>query len=107
MLTQNVTRRHRGAFLDLFCWWVLLIGWCLFREFAADQLKFGSRAGGLGVDFLFCQKYVKNTGIGTLVSLMLPYSLVFITCWTLFLIVYWLLGIPLGLQAAYVYPFIG
>ena len=25
---------------------------------------------------MFCQRYVKNTGIGTLVSLMLPYSLV-------------------------------
>jgi aminobenzoyl-glutamate transport protein len=53
---------------------------------------------------VFCQKYVKKTGIGTLVSIMLPYSLVFITCWTLFLIAYWLIGIPLGLQAGYVYP---
>jgi len=53
---------------------------------------------------VFCQKYVKKAGIGTLISLMLPYSLVFISCWTLFLIVYWLLGIPLGLQAGYVYP---
>jgi aminobenzoyl-glutamate transport protein len=53
---------------------------------------------------VFCQKYVKKTGIGTLVSIMLPYSLVFISCWTLFLIAYWLLGIPLGLQASYVYP---
>jgi aminobenzoyl-glutamate transport protein len=53
---------------------------------------------------VFCQKYVKKAGIGTLISIMLPYSLVFITCWTLFLIVYWLIGIPLGLQAGYVYP---
>ena len=53
---------------------------------------------------VFCQKYVKKTGIGTLVSIMLPYSLVFIICWTLFLIAYWLIGIPLGLQAGYVYP---
>jgi len=53
---------------------------------------------------VFCQKYVKKAGIGTLISIMLPYSLVFITCWTLFLIAYWLIGIPLGLQAGYVYP---
>ena len=53
---------------------------------------------------VFCQKYVKKTGIGTLVSIMLPYSLVFIICWTLFLIAYWFIGIPLGLQAGYVYP---
>ncbi len=53
---------------------------------------------------VFCQRYVKKTGIGTLVSLMLPFALVFITVWTAFLIGYWLLDIPLGMQAGYVYP---
>ncbi len=53
---------------------------------------------------VFCQRYVKNTGIGTLVSLMLPYFITFLVTWTVFLLIYWLLGIPLGLQASYVYP---
>jgi aminobenzoyl-glutamate transport protein len=53
---------------------------------------------------VFSQRYVKNTGIGTLVSMMLPYSVVFLITWTIFLIAYWLIGIPLGLQAPYVYP---
>lgn len=53
---------------------------------------------------VFCQRYVKKTGIGTLTSMMLPYSIVFLVCWTLFLLGYWALGIPLGLQAPYVYP---
>jgi p-aminobenzoyl-glutamate transporter AbgT len=53
---------------------------------------------------VFCHRYVKNTGIGTLVSLMLPYSIVFAIAWTVFLLLYWMLGIPLGLQANYVYP---
>jgi len=53
---------------------------------------------------VFCQRYMKETGIGTLVSIMLPYSLAFIFFWTLLLIAYWALGIPLGLQASYVYP---
>ncbi len=53
---------------------------------------------------VFCQKYVKKTGIGTLVSIMLPYSIVFLIAWTIFLVVYWILGIPLGLQAGYTYP---
>jgi len=53
---------------------------------------------------VFCQRYYKRTGIGTLVSLMLPYSVVFLVVWTVFLLVYWGLGFPLGLQAAYVYP---
>ncbi|MDQ4121394.1 MAG: AbgT family transporter [Acidobacteriota bacterium] len=53
---------------------------------------------------VYAQRYVKNTGIGTLVSLMLPYSITFLIVWTIFLIVYWTLGIPLGLQAPYTYP---
>ncbi|RMH20892.1 MAG: AbgT family transporter [Acidobacteria bacterium] len=53
---------------------------------------------------VFCQRYVKNTGIGTVVSLMLPYSVALFVSWTVFLVAYWLLGIPLGLQAPYVYP---
>ncbi len=51
----------------------------------------------------FCQRYVKNTGIGTLISMMLPYSITFLVVWTLFLLAYWGLGIPLGLQASYTY----
>ena len=53
---------------------------------------------------VFCQRYVRGTGIGTLVSLMLPYSLVFLVVWTGFLLVYWASGLPLGLQAPYTYP---
>lgn len=53
---------------------------------------------------VFAQKYFRGTGIGTLVSLMLPYSATLFVVWTLFLLLYWLLGIPLGLQAPYVYP---
>lgn len=53
---------------------------------------------------VYAQRYVKNTGIGTLVSMMLPYTVVFLISWTLFLLVYWWIGIPLGLQSSYVYP---
>ncbi|MEM7350335.1 MAG: AbgT family transporter [Acidobacteriota bacterium] len=53
---------------------------------------------------VFCQRYIKGTGIGTVVSIMLPYSVVLFFTWTIFLVIYWLLGIPLGLQAGYVYP---
>jgi aminobenzoyl-glutamate transport protein len=57
---------------------------------------------------VFCQRYVKGTGIGTLVSLMLPYALMLLVTWTAFLLIYWMLGIPLGLQAPYTYyPAVG
>ena len=35
---------------------------------------------------------------------MLPYSVVFLVVWTLFLLAYWKLGIPLGPAAPYTYP---
>ena len=52
---------------------------------------------------VFAQKYVKSTGIGTLVSMMIPYSIIFTVVWTIFLLAYWWLGIPLGLQSSYEY----
>ncbi|MDC0161037.1 AbgT family transporter [Gemmatimonadales bacterium] len=53
---------------------------------------------------VYCQRYVKSLGIGTLVSIMLPYSIFFMVLWSGFLLAYWGLGIPLGLQAPYTYP---
>jgi aminobenzoyl-glutamate transport protein len=53
---------------------------------------------------VFCQRYVKSTGIGTVVAMMLPYTIVFIITWTAFLLAYWGLGLPLGVQSSYVYP---
>jgi len=52
---------------------------------------------------VFCQKYVKKTGIGTLVSIMIPYSAVLLVLWTIFLVLFWVFGLPLGLQAGYTY----
>jgi aminobenzoyl-glutamate transport protein len=53
---------------------------------------------------VFCQRWVRGTGIGTVVSLMLPYSVTILIGWTAFLLLYWMVGIPLGLQGGYVYP---
>jgi aminobenzoyl-glutamate transport protein len=53
---------------------------------------------------VFCQRYVKSTGIGTLVALMLPYTVTLLVCWTLLLLAFWGLGLPLGLQSSYIYP---
>ncbi|MEM7105254.1 MAG: AbgT family transporter [Bacteroidota bacterium] len=52
---------------------------------------------------VFCQRYFKQTGIGTLVSIMIPYSIAFLILWTIFLVIFWIIGIPLGFQASYVY----
>jgi para-aminobenzoyl-glutamate transporter family len=52
---------------------------------------------------VFCQRYVKNTGIGTLISMMLPFSIIFLVTWTAFLLIYWAIGIPLSFEASYEY----
>jgi aminobenzoyl-glutamate transport protein len=53
---------------------------------------------------VYCQRYVKGTGIGTLTAMMLPYSMWFIGVWTVFLLIYYAIGFPLGFAASYTYP---
>jgi aminobenzoyl-glutamate transport protein len=53
---------------------------------------------------VYCQRYVKNTGIGTLTAMMLPYSMWFLVIWTIFLLLYYAAGLPLGFAASYTYP---
>jgi len=45
---------------------------------------------------IFAQRYRKDAGIGTVVSLMLPFVVALIVAWPLFFAVWYLLGIPLG-----------
>ncbi|MGI0152509.1 AbgT family transporter [Pseudidiomarina sp. WS423] len=53
---------------------------------------------------LYCQRYVKGTGIGSLVAMMLPFTFTLLILWSAFLIIYWMIGFPLGIQANYIYP---
>ena len=53
---------------------------------------------------VYCQRYVKSTGIGTLTAMMLPYSMSFLVLWTAFLLIYFTIGLPLGIQSSYTYP---
>jgi aminobenzoyl-glutamate transport protein len=50
---------------------------------------------------VYCQRHAKTTGMGTLISTMLPYSITFLLTWTVFLLIWWGLGLPLGLQSRY------
>lgn len=53
---------------------------------------------------VYCQRYVKKTGIGTLISLMLPYSLTFMVAWIGLLLAFWACDWPLGINGGYTYP---
>jgi len=52
---------------------------------------------------VYYEKYDKNAGIGTLMSTMIPFSLVFFISWTLLLIGWILLDLPLGPGAGLYY----
>ena len=42
------------------------------------------------------QKYDKKSGIGTIISTMIPYSVMFLIGWTILLVIWMLTGLPLG-----------
>jgi aminobenzoyl-glutamate transport protein len=44
----------------------------------------------------FAQKYNERYGIGTIISTMLPYTLIFTLGWTILLVIWFFLGLPLG-----------
>ncbi|PJG58113.1 AbgT family transporter [Aeromonas cavernicola] len=52
----------------------------------------------------FCQKYNPQLGVGSVVAMMLPYSVAFLVGWTLLLILWFTLGLPLGPDALLHYP---
>jgi aminobenzoyl-glutamate transport protein len=45
---------------------------------------------------VFVRRYQKDAGIGTVVSLMLPYVVILSIAWTAFFVAWYLIGIPLG-----------
>ncbi len=50
----------------------------------------------LPIIIVFAQKYDRKAGLGTLIAAMLPYSVAFAIAWTIMLIAWLLLGVPLG-----------
>lgn len=49
-----------------------------------------------GVVVAFAQRYRDNLGIGTLIAMMLPYSIAFLLSWSALLLLWFTLGWPLG-----------
>ncbi|HDS06773.1 MAG TPA: AbgT family transporter [Bacteroides sp.] len=51
----------------------------------------------------FIQKYDKNAGIGTVIATMLPYSIGFFIAWTILIVLWVWIGLPLGPDAGLYY----
>jgi aminobenzoyl-glutamate transport protein len=45
---------------------------------------------------LIAQKYVKSAGLGTIIALMIPYTIMVLIVWVILFVIWFLLGIPLG-----------
>lgn len=54
--------------------------------------------------FSFLTRYYKKAGLGTLLSMSIPYSVAMLVGWFLFFLAWWALGIPLGPGAPMEYP---
>ncbi len=83
----------------------MLIGYT--PEFVQATYRIGDSASNIispmmsyfALIVVFFQKYDKKAGIGTLVATMLPYTTIFLIVWTIMLILWILLGIPVGPEA--------
>jgi len=51
----------------------------------------------------FFERYDKRSGIGTVVATMLPYTVAFIMCWSVLLMAWMWLGLPVGPGAGLAY----
>ena len=45
---------------------------------------------------IVAQRYDKSVGVGTIISLMIPYTFIVLITWTIFFVIWWALGIPVG-----------
>lgn len=52
----------------------------------------------------FCRRYTTDLGVGTLMSLLLPFGLTYLVVQTGVLLLWWKIGLPLGLDGRYTYP---
>ena len=68
------------------------------EEIAVKGLLTGDGVRFMATSVVSClqRRYQKDSGIGTVIALMLPYALILTVAWTLFFIAWYALGIPVG-----------
>ncbi|HBG23686.1 MAG TPA: aminobenzoyl-glutamate transporter, partial [Rikenellaceae bacterium] len=52
----------------------------------------------------YAQRYDEKNGIGTIISLMIPYTVIFMIIWAILITVWMLLGIPVGFDGPVYLP---
>ena len=76
-------------------------------SYKADQALFPILQDRVGLAVILITAFAVIPALANdffLTSIMIPYTVVFLVVWSIFLLVFWAIGIPLGLQAFYSYP---
>lgn len=68
----------------------------VFRVADSSVIPFAPMSPFLPLFLSFLQRYRKDAQLGTYYSLILPYPIAFFVVWTIMLIVWYLLGLPIG-----------
>jgi len=53
---------------------------------------------------IFCRRYVTGFGLGSLMAMVLPFGITYLFLQTTMLLIWWGLGLPLGVGASYTFP---
>ena len=81
--------------------WAVLGTGVIANEMAVTLKKNGRNIDAVGnrtheKAVAFAEKYDKDSGIGTLISTMVPYSIVFLIGWSILLMLWFIFKLPLG-----------
>ncbi len=57
-----------------------------------------------GVIMAYVMQYKKDAGSGTIIAMMLPYSVAFLLCWSAMLVIWFAFDLPLGPGAGFIAP---
>ncbi|MEW4371108.1 p-aminobenzoyl-glutamate transporter [Paenibacillus kandeliae] len=68
----------------------------IFRVADSSVIPFAPMSPFLPLFLGFLQRYRKDAKLGTYYSLVLPYPIVFLVVWSLLLVVWYILGLPIG-----------
>ena len=85
---------------------VVVVNTCGFLASACEEaidnilemaaLKRSGQVKKILVTGCMAQRYKKDAGIGTIIALMIPYTVVVLVVWLILFVVWFMLGIPLG-----------
>ena len=66
------------------------------KKYGKNSVPYATCSLNLAEVYRFMKKYDEDSGLGTLISMMLPYSIAFLLSWLGLMIIWYVTGLPLG-----------